>query len=650
MFSTIICHFAFAQSLRDSIIKILQEVNYNNSNFNKTYPLTKKALNLSLSLKDTGLIIKCYQKIGDVLWYKSAYGEAEEYYFKSLELADSARYPGEYAYALYGIGWIECIQKGKKDKISLLNKAISVYIQLSDTAHFITLSSAVSGAYKEFYHQDTSKKFYIDSAINTLLFAINILEKSTLKKNLPKIEINLAQELYEKGDNEKAYLYINRALSNPILSKNERNFIYAILIKSSILNKLPSRIYKDSSRYFLKKYFETIQSYQDNEVLSDFYDLLYQHNKEDKNYAKALFYLEKYLQTIKKSYQELLSVKYEELEANKELFQKEQSLIALQKQNELNELRNKQTTTILIIVTAFGLIVAFFLIKTLKQNSRIKKLNTEIIIQKNLLEQKNKDITDSINYASRIQNALITSEEFIQKHFINENLFADYFVLYLPKDIVSGDFYWANINLQHPDYPHYFAVCDCTGHGVPGAFMSLLNINYLNEAVQERKLYYPDEILNYVRKKLIENLTYDEQQKDGMDASLLMFNKEFLVSQKVYYSLANHQMTLIRGEEPPVILTGDKMPVGKGHFEESFQLKVLEMQKGDWLYLYTDGYKDQFGGLKNKRIMQKRFNEILSEIRRLRGIEQREELLKFFVEWKKTTTQTDDVCVIGIKI
>jgi hypothetical protein len=315
---------------------------------------------------------------------------------------------------------LNVFKKVKKDKISLLNKAISVYIQLCDTPNIVTLTNAVSGAYREFYHQDTTNKFYLDSAINKLLFAINILEKSTLKKNLPKIEINLAQELYEKGDNEKAYLYINRALSNPVLSKNERNFIYAILIKSLILNKLPSRIYKDSSRYSLKKYFETIQSYQDNEVLSSFYDLLYQQNKEDKNYAKALYYLEKYLHTIKKSYQELLSVKYEELEANRELFKKEQSLLALQKQNELKELRNKQTTKILIIVTAFGLMLAFFLIKTLKQNNKIKRLNTEIIIQKDLLEQKNKDITDSINYASRIQKALITSDEFIQKHFTNQ--------------------------------------------------------------------------------------------------------------------------------------------------------------------------------------------------------------------------------------
>jgi tetratricopeptide (TPR) repeat protein len=114
LFSIVICHLVFAQSLRDTIIKILKEVNNNSNNFNKTYPLTRKALDLAISLKDTGLIVKCYQKIGDVLWYKSAYGEAEEYYFKSLELADSAKFPGEYAYALYGIGWIECIQKGKK--------------------------------------------------------------------------------------------------------------------------------------------------------------------------------------------------------------------------------------------------------------------------------------------------------------------------------------------------------------------------------------------------------------------------------------------------------------------------------------------------------------------------------------------------------
>ncbi|MEW6773441.1 MAG: SpoIIE family protein phosphatase [Bacteroidota bacterium] len=289
----------------------------------------------------------------------------------------------------------------------------------------------------------------------------------------------------------------------------------------------------------------------------------------------------------------------------------------------------------------------------LKQNEileqQVKERTEEITAQKNLLEQKNKDITDSINYAFRIQKALITSDEFIHKHFINENYFSDFFVLYLPKDIVSGDFYWANVNTQHPQQPHYFAVGDCTGHGVPGAFMSLLNINFLNEAVIEKQIYYPDEILNYVREKLVKNLSYDEQQKDGMDATLLLFDNDFKQHLKIYYTLANHQLLLIRNNEL-FTPTGDKKPVGFSYSNDPFSLKEIVLQKGDWLYLFTDGYKDQFGGPKGKRLMQKNFMEIIKKHSNKKGDEQMQALQEQYYQWKEHQEQIDDVCVVGIRI
>ncbi|MCX7728836.1 MAG: SpoIIE family protein phosphatase [Bacteroidia bacterium] len=644
----LLSHSVFnAQIQKDSILNALDYIKTYESNFNKVYPLAKKIKDISVQLKDTLLIIKSYQTIGDVLWYASVYGEAEEYYFKSLEITDSSKYPREYAYALYGIGWIECIQKGKREKVQLLKRAFNIYKQLKDTGNIIILSNAIAGAYQELYNQDTTQKCYLDSAINSLYSAFYLINKSEKwKTRVPEIYPNLAQELLQKGDYINAYKIINEHFRNPSIYKHKTIFITSILIKSQVLNKLS---YKDSARYLINKYSDIILETDDNQVLKDYYELLYEYNKEDKNYAKALQYHEKYLAITEQINKQLLSVKYEELDAQKELYKKEQSLIAIQKENEINQLQNKQKTYFLTIALISIFIIGFFLLKTLKQNSEIKKLNSEISLQKNLLEQKNKDILDSINYASRIQKALITSNEYIQNHFQKENFFQDYFVLYLPKDIVSGDFYWANVNVQHPDKPHYLAVCDCTGHGVPGAFMSLLNINFLNEAIQERQLFYPNDILNYVRQKLIQNLSYDEQQKDGMDASLILFDQSYKQNFKIYYALANHQMIVVRNKQS-IVLYGDKMPVGHSYSMKDFNLYEFQLLKNDWVYLFTDGYKDQFGGEKGKRMMHKKFVDIITDNSNQPPDEQLALLNHFFTEWKQNQEQTDDVCIMGFKV
>lgn len=264
-----------------------------------------------------------------------------------------------------------------------------------------------------------------------------------------------------------------------------------------------------------------------------------------------------------------------------------------------------------------------------------KKANQEIQSQKLLIEEKQKEIVDSINYAKRIQYALLANEK-----MFSDNL-TSCFILFKPKDIVSGDFYWA----YEKNGKFFLAVCDCTGHGVPGAFMSLLNISFLNEAVNERNLTEPHTILNYVRQRLIENLS-DEGTQDGMDGCILCIDK---ASGKHSYSAAYNAPVLIRNNEL-VQLPADKMPVGKGIRNDSFTSHIIETQKGDVLYFYTDGYADQFGGFKGKKFKYKQLNEFLISVHELDAEDQKKQLEKVFNDWKGNLEQIDDVCIIGLRI
>ncbi len=253
------------------------------------------------------------------------------------------------------------------------------------------------------------------------------------------------------------------------------------------------------------------------------------------------------------------------------------------------------------------------------------------------LAEKNKEITDSIQYAERIQSTLLAHEGLLK-----ENL-SEHFVLFKPKDIVSGDFYWASGR----EGKFYLAICDSTGHGVPGAFMSLLNISFLNEAINEKDIVAPNEVFNYVRKHLIDSISRDGG-RDGMDGILVCFEKKGDVT-KVSYAAANNGPILIRNNEM-IEWPADKMPVGRGEVADSFKLNEFELRKGDTLYLFTDGYADQFGGAKGKKFKYKQLEEKLMEVVTKPILEQREILDNIFEEWKGNLEQVDDVLVVGIKI
>ena len=266
-----------------------------------------------------------------------------------------------------------------------------------------------------------------------------------------------------------------------------------------------------------------------------------------------------------------------------------------------------------------------------------QKQKTSLIIeqQKNIVEEKQKEIIDSIQYAKRIQNTLLAENSLLQKVIPN------HFVLFKPKDIVSGDFYWATLKNDI----FYLAVCDCTGHGVPGAFMSLLNTTFLNEAITEKNIKEPNAILNYVRQKLISNISQEGQQ-DGMDGILLCFDTK---NKKISYAAAHNAPLLIHGNEAKE-LEYDKMPVGISQKNESFTNYQLSYEEGDTLYLFTDGFPDQFGGPKGKKFKYKQLEDVLINGSLLPLAQQSDLLNNKFEGWKGNLEQVDDVLIIGIKL
>ena len=295
---------------------------------------------------------------------------------------------------------------------------------------------------------------------------------------------------------------------------------------------------------------------------------------------------------------------------------------------------------VVLILIALGFAINSFINKR-KANIELQTLHKAVSIQKNELYDKNKNITDSIVYAQRIQKALLTSHSYIKKHIPH------FFIINKPKDIVSGDFYWA----LHVDDNFYFMLADCTGHGVPGAFMSLLGINFLNELVVEQRLRETSTIVNHLRSEIIhalnDNDNDDYRMNDGMDAVLCRFD---LTKLKLHYTAANNKIIVIR-DNKIIELKGDKMPIGSSPKEnESFTSHEFSLQKDDMLYLFTDGFPDQFGGDKGKKLKEKNLKELLLKYSHTLPHEQEKILIEHFEAWKSELEQVDDVCLIGFKI
>jgi serine phosphatase RsbU (regulator of sigma subunit) len=269
-----------------------------------------------------------------------------------------------------------------------------------------------------------------------------------------------------------------------------------------------------------------------------------------------------------------------------------------------------------------------------EQRDKVIKVNESLEAAYIKIEEGNKRITDSIRYAKRIQTAILPSREYL------DSVVEKHFVLYKPKDIVSGDFYWAS----EKNGVSIIAAADCTGHGVPGAFMSMIGNTILNKVVNENGIKKPSDILFELRDGIIKSFNSSEN-KDGMDISIISYDRDNRVLE---FAGANNPMYLIREGKLDVI-KGDKQPVG--HFlgkEAPFTNHTIHILPGDTIYIFSDGYQDQFGGEKDMKFMVGRYKKLLLEHHQKESNEQCQILDDTIEDWMAETKQIDDILVIGI--
>ena len=293
---------------------------------------------------------------------------------------------------------------------------------------------------------------------------------------------------------------------------------------------------------------------------------------------------------------------------------------------------------VISFVLILGLVVYAYYLKN-KDHKIISEQKKQVEIQKEIVEEKHRLITDSIHYAFTIQKAMLQGED-----HINPQL-PEHFVFFKPKDVVSGDFYWSKVV---GDFC-FFASVDCTGHGVPGGFMSVLGISLLNDILFDHDILNPAQVLEALNKRVITELDQSSREgssKDGMDISLARINLKTL---EMIWAGAHNPLYIFRNGELTE-LKANKQPIGYYDYSKPFDNVSFQLQKKDMIYSYTDGYPDQFGGERDKKLKSSGFKDLLKDIQLLSIPEQKKYLDNHFKSWKGENEQVDDVCVIGMRI
>lgn len=448
-----------------------------------------------------------------------------------------------------------------------------------------------------------------------------------------------AYEFYNKG-----YLQW-KSIGNEIGISTSLNNLANVLLKLNRNDE--AKKYALESFEIAKKLDYAVDIENSTRTLAKIYNL-------EKNYELALKYL-------------LLNVKMKEktrgFENNKIALKKSMQYeyekealkdsLELEKEREIYHLQiqEKETQTYAlyggIVLLLIILVIAIrSFIRKKQDNKKINEQRIKVETQKLKIEKQHinltathKEISDSITYAKRIQDAILPTKNALNNYLKNG------FVFFQPKDVVSGDFYW----IEKVGNKVIFAAADCTGHGVPGAMVSVVCHNALNRAVREFDLISPAKILDKTREIIIETFAHNnENVKDGMDISICCWHTE---TNQIEWAGANNPLYIIKNNSSEIeIIAGDKQPVGKFELATPFKNHKLQMHTGDSFYLFSDGYMDQFGGENGKKYKYSRFRKFLLSIQNSEMEEQGVLLEREFVDWKRNLEQLDDVCVIGVKL
>ncbi|MBN4051177.1 tetratricopeptide repeat protein [bacterium AH-315-M05] len=607
----------------------------------KEYQLAKRvAASPVKALAKAGkkLMVDALIKQGASFYMKGDYPKALEYYYKSLKIAEEIEDEKTKARVYNNMGMIYDEQDKHPKALEYYHKSLKIKEELGDKMAMASTYINIGGVY---YQQGDYLK-----ALEYYHQSLKITEKLGDKNKMAYTYNNIGLIYWKQGDYPKAldYYYQSLKITEDLGNKAGLTTIYNNIGKLYTLTGEYVKALENLSigLNIAKEIGALLREKETYESLTELYE-------KQKNYQKAYEYHQLYSEIKDSLFNEESSKQIAEMQEKYESEKREKEIELLNKEKELQTTElNRQK--IIIWSGAGGLLLVIALAFFIYRGDRQKqKANVLLAAQKQVIETKNKDITDSIRYAERIQAAILPTDEQIKE------LLPDSFVLFKPKDIVSGDFYWVAALDSQESPPAggrgvLIAACDCTGHGVPGAFMSMMINSLLNEVVNDLGITKPNEILYEVRKGIINSLKQKGEsgdQKDGMDAALCSIDFE---NMKLEYAGANNPLYLIRKGELQQI-RADKQPVGFHMGEQTpFTNHEIQLKKGDTIYIFSDGYQDQFGGSRGKKYMSKRFRQLFIDVQTMNMDEQKEHLDKTIEEWKGDREQVDDILVIGVRV
>ena len=518
-------------------------------------------------------------------------------------------------------------------------KALKLYKKANDLEGIGIIYNNLGNLHRETNDVEMSLKYFKES--------FKIWDKLQDPRYIGYALNKIGDNLDKLGNSDSALVNYKKALA--LFADEQLNDEVAWTYNIIGRHYLEQNNQKKAEENLLKGYEIVLKMYL-IDTKQDLTENLYHLYQKQNKYNKALHYYKLHI-SISDSLKNESTQKVAIQQMAKYEYEKQRAVDDAEHEKEIAiEQEAKEKQTILTYTTAGGLgLVAIFLLVvfnrlkvTRKQKNIIEEQKTEVENQKNVveiahtqLEEKNKEITDSIQYAKRIQNAILPASKVV-KEYLQES-----FIYYKPKDIVAGDFYW----LEHKDGKILFAAADCTGHGVPGAMVSVVCNNGLNRSVREYGLTDPGEILNKTREIVVEEFEKSEEEvKDGMDIALCS-----LEGNKLKYAGAHNPLWIIRDGEL-LETKANKQPIGQFDNPEPYTTHTLELQKGDSLYIFSDGYSDQFGGDKGKKLKTANFKKLLIAIQKKSMEKQKQLIDDAFENWRGDLEQLDDICVIGVKI
>lgn len=601
------------------------------SDYKKAFKLTTEAMHIAEATKDKELMGRVQNSMGNLYWFSGDYTHASEYYIDALKNFQKTKNQGQIAECYRNIGWIYLGQKKYELSEEYLLKSLNLNIKINNRQRTIINYDDLANLYL------TSGQY--KKGLESCGKSIKLARKYNYSDAIGTIHVTSAQ--------------LNYGLKR--LAEAEKEYHAGI----AILEKVPNELYNLCLGYLglgkvkndqgklaealplFEKAITLAKTHNFPPELAEGYFLASKIYSAQNNLVKAYNYMELYARTNDSVNARNNRDYIQEMGAKLEYEQNKLQIKSLEQEQKLSDAkldRERNFKIFLIVIIFFLFLLGFFIYRSFLRKKRDNELIAKAYLE---IEIKNKDISDSIEYALQIQQARLPHVESIQESF------PEFFVMYLPRDIVSGDFYWFT---ETENGKKIFAVSDCTGHGIPGAFMSMMGIDGLNYAILEKRIESSSQILNHVNKFIIESLKQDlatVKSKDGMDTAICIFEKDL---SSVKYAGANRPLWLIRDKEL-IQYSPDKMSIGGNNYSDyEFNEMTIPLQKGDSVYLFSDGYPDQFGGERNKKFMTKNLKRLLLEITHLSAREQESILQKNLQNWKGSLPQIDDIILVGIKL